>query len=47
VYATNQAQDTARLIPTLIEPENEGIEMGTCGARTVSLEGEGPFEIGV
>src|SRR5712691_3859731 len=43
VYATNQAQDTARLIPTLLEPENEGIEMGTCGARTVSLEGEGPF----
>jgi hypothetical protein len=43
VYATHQAQDTARLLPTLFEPENEGIEMGTCGARTVSLEGEGPF----
>jgi hypothetical protein len=47
VYATNQAQDTARVIPTLFEPENEGIEMGACGARTVSLEGKGPFDIGI
>jgi len=46
VYTTNEAQDTAWLIPTLLEPENEGIEMGTCGARTVSLSGEGPFYIG-
>jgi len=43
VYATNEAQDTAWLIPKMLEPENEGIEMGTCGARTVSLSGEGPF----
>jgi len=47
VCATKQAQDTARLIPTLFEPENEGIEMGTCGARTVSLEGDRPIDIGV
>ena len=47
VYTTNEAQDTAWSIPTLFEPENEGIEMGTCGARTVALSGEGPFDIGV
>jgi hypothetical protein len=47
VYATNEAQDTAWLIPTLFEPENEGIEMGTCGARAIPLSGEGPLYIGV
>jgi hypothetical protein len=47
VYATNEAQDTAWLIATLFEPKNEGIEMGTCRARTVSLSGEGSFYIGV
>jgi len=47
VYATNEAQDTAWLIPTLFEPKNEGIEMGACGARAISLSGEGPFYIGV
>src|SRR5438132_13911237 len=47
VYATNQAKDPARLIAALFEPEHEGIEMGTCGARTVALSGEGPFYIGV
>ncbi len=35
VYTTNKAQDTAWLIATLFEPKNEGIEMGTCGVRTV------------
>jgi hypothetical protein len=47
VYATNQAQDTTRVIPALFEPKNEGIEMGTCGARAISLSSEGPFDIGV
>jgi hypothetical protein len=46
VYATNQAQDTAWVIATLFEPKNEGIEMGTCGVRTVALSGERPFDIG-
>ena len=43
VYATNESQDPAWVIPTLFEPKNEGIEMGTCGASTVALAGEGPL----
>jgi hypothetical protein len=47
VYATNEAQDTAWLRPTRFEPKTAGLEMGTCGARALSLSGEGPFYIGV
>jgi hypothetical protein len=47
VSATNEAQDTAWVIPTLCEPQNAGIAMGTCGARAISLAGEGPLYLGV
>jgi hypothetical protein len=43
VCAPNEAKDTRGLIPTLFEPENESIEMGTGGTRTVSFSGERPF----
>jgi hypothetical protein len=43
VCATNEAQDTAGLIPALFEPKNKGIEMGTCEARPVSFLSKGPF----